>query len=357
MISNQQKWGMAIFLLVAVLFFFSVKAILFPFIAGTALAYLGNPLVKKLEHYKMWRSFAVALVFIIAIIFLLLLLIIIVPLIAEQVKMLIIRLPAWGVWLQTNVGSFLDQQLGIKPDIFNLNELSSQLAFHWKQTGGILYQLSQSIRTSGFALIHTIIYIALTPVVAFYLMRDWNRLATNINELIPSHIAQPLRVITIECNTVLSGFVKGQLLVILALSCLYSTGLAIVGLPFSLLIGMLAGLASIVPYLGFASGLCLAIVVGLFHFSGLSPLISILVVFIVGHVLESMILSPLLVGDKIGLHPVAVIFSVMAGEQLFGLTGIILALPIAAIMKVLLVHLHKGYKNSSLYNLSHNNDD
>lgn len=351
--STQQKWLAGSVLIVLALFIFLLKSILFPFIAGTALAYLGNPLVKKLKHRKMGRGLAVVLVFLIAAFVLLLFLFIVIPLIGEQIKTVIAQLPTWGTWLQHKLGPLLEHYLGIKPDIFNLNELSSQLASQWKQTGNILSHLSHSIKASGFALVHLIINIALTPVVAFYLLRDWNKVTKNLWDLLPRNAVAPTLLIASECNVVLSGFIKGQLLVMLALAIVYSVGLSIAGLQFALLIGLLAGLASIVPYLGFFSGLCLALAASAFQFTSWSPFAGILIVFAIGHVLESMILSPWLVGDRIGLHPVAVIFAVMAGEQLFGFTGIIVALPVAAIIKVLLVHLHKGYKNSTLYNVSH----
>ena len=147
----------------------------------------------------------------------------------------------------------------------------------------------------------------------------------------------------------LAAFMRGQLLVMLSLGAIYALGLHLVGLNYALLIGVLAGLASVVPYLGFVVGIAAALTISLFQFDNYLPLAMVLVVFLVGQIVESFVLTPLLVGDRIGLHPVAVIFAILAGGQLFGFMGVLLALPIAAVIMVLLRHLHKGYINSDLY--------
>ena len=152
-----------------------------------------------------------------------------------------------------------------------------------------------------------------------------------------------------QCDEVLAEFLRGQLLVMLALAVLYSVGLWIVGLEFFLLIGMLAGLVSFVPYLGFIVGIGVAGIAGFMQFHDIIHLVYILIVFGVGQIIEGMVLSPLLVGDRIGLHPVAVIFAVMAGGQLFGIVGVLVALPVAAVIVVLLRHVHERYLESNLY--------
>ena len=156
-----------------------------------------------------------------------------------------------------------------------------------------------------------------------------------------------------ECHEVLGAFMRGQLLVMLALGVVYAVGLMSLGLELGLLIGLLAGLASLVPYMGFAVGISAALVAGLFQF-GLDPypLLGIVAVFSLGQMLEGMLLTPLLVGDRIGLHPVAVIFAILAGGQLFGFTGVLLALPVAAVIMVLLRNVHQLYKESDMYGQS-----
>ncbi|MNZ36121.1 hypothetical protein D3C78_535340 [compost metagenome] len=190
----------------------------------------------------------------------------------------------------------------------------------------------------------------LIPVVSFYLLRDWDLMMAKIRGLLPRQREERLVALAGECHEVLGAFVRGQLLVMLALGVIYASGLMLVGLELGLLIGLLAGLAAIVPYMGFIIGIGAAMVAGLFQFGGDPyPLLAIAAVFMVGQALEGMVLTPLLVGDRIGLHPVAVIFAILAGGELFGFTGVLLALPVAAVIMVLLRHVHDLYKESGMY--------
>lgn len=192
--------------------------------------------------------------------------------------------------------------------------------------------------------------MVLIPVVTFYLLRDWDILMAKIRRLLPRKREALTIQLLGECHEVLGAFMRGQLLVMLALGIVYAVGLMSIGLELGLLIGLLAGLASLVPYLGFVVGISAALVAGLFQF-GVEwyPLLGIVVVFSIGQMLEGMLLTPLLVGDRIGLHPVAVIFAILAGGQLFGFTGVLLALPVAAVIMVLLRHVHELYKESDMY--------
>jgi predicted PurR-regulated permease PerM len=187
-------------------------------------------------------------------------------------------------------------------------------------------------------------------VVSFYLMRDWDLMVAKLRSLLPRGREGLVVQLFSECHEVLGAFLRGQLLVMLALGVMYASGLMLIGLELGLLIGVLAGLASIVPYLGVVVGIGAALTAGLFQFGvDFYPLLGIAAVFMVGQMLEGMLLTPMLVGDRIGLHPVAVIFAIMAGGQLFGFTGILLALPVAAVIMVLARHLHDFYKQSDTY--------
>jgi predicted PurR-regulated permease PerM len=172
---------------------------------------------------------------------------------------------------------------------------------------------------------------------------------SRVRELLPRRSEAVIVKLAQQSDEVLGAFLRGQLLVMLALAFIYSAGLMMMGLDLALLIGMLAGLVSFVPYLGFIVGILAACVAALFQFQELLPLLYVAIVFGVGQMLEGMVLTPLLVGDRIGLHPVAVIFSVLAGGQLFGFVGVLLALPVAAVIAVLLRYLHTQYKSSALY--------
>lgn len=203
---------------------------------------------------------------------------------------------------------------------------------------------------SGLALMAWLANMVLIPVVGFYLLRDWDRMMAKLRGLLPRQREPQVMGLAGECHEVLGAFVRGQLMVMLALGVIYSAGLMLVGLELGLLIGMLAGLAAIVPYMGFVIGIGAALVAGLFQFAGdLYPMLGIVAVFMVGQALEGMVLTPLLVGDRIGLHPVAVIFAILAGGELFGFTGVLLALPVAAVIMVLLRHVHDLYKESEMY--------
>ncbi|MDH5258805.1 MAG: AI-2E family transporter, partial [Gammaproteobacteria bacterium] len=220
---------------------------------------------------------------------------------------------------------------------------------HWTKAGGVAAGLVGTVSKSGMAILGWVINIALIPVLTFYILRDWDILKDRIRELLPLNSQEKVVTIVRDSDSVLSAFLRGQLMVMFALGTIYSIGLWMIGLDFSLLIGMLAGIVSFVPYLGFIVGILIAGIVAMVQFHDVYQLLPVLMVFGVGQLVESFLLTPLLVGDKIGLHPVAVIFAVMAGGQLFGFFGILLALPVAAVVMVLLRHAHERYLRSQLY--------
>jgi predicted PurR-regulated permease PerM len=192
--------------------------------------------------------------------------------------------------------------------------------------------------------------LVLIPVVTFYLLRDWDILIARIDELLPRQYQPIVAKLAKDSDDVLASFLRGQFMVMLALGAIYSVGLWFIDLKLALLIGMMAGLVSFVPYLGFILGIIAASVAVLLQTQELMQLIPVFIVFGIGQALEGMVLTPLLVGDRIGLHPVAVIFAVLAGGQLFGFVGILLALPVAAVLAVLLRYAHGQYKSSSIFN-------
>jgi predicted PurR-regulated permease PerM len=187
------------------------------------------------------------------------------------------------------------------------------------------------------------------PVVTFYLLRDWDLLVAKIHDLLPRRIEPVVNTLARESDEVIGAFLRGQVIVMVALGVLYSTGLAVIGLEFSLLIGMLAGLVSFVPYLGLITGILVASIAALLQFHSLLSLIPVFIVFGIGQLISDFLLTPKLVGDRIGLHPVAVLFAVLAGGHLFGFLGILLALPVAAVIAVLLRHAQDEYLKSVFY--------
>ncbi len=220
---------------------------------------------------------------------------------------------------------------------------------HWESAGGIAQTILSSVTKSGLVIVNWLMNFLLIPVVTFYLLRDWDIITQRVSELIPRPYYRTVSQITADANSVLSSFLRGQLSVMLALGTIYTIGLWLIGIELSLLIGMGAGLISFVPYLGTIVGLIAGVIAALVQFGDINHMVYVLIVFGIGQLLEGFVLTPWLVGDRIGLHPVAVIFSVLAGGQLFGFVGVLLGLPLAAVIMVLLRHGHERYMGSKLY--------
>jgi len=323
--------------------------ILTPFVAGAALAYLGDPLVDRLERLGLGRTAAVVVVFLIMLALGGLALLGLIPLLEAQVAYLVERLPVYIEWLRGTAIPALETRFGLDLHLPQVNTLVELLQSHWRSAGGIAAAVLNSVSSGGMAVVRWVATVTLVPVVAFYLMRDWDKLIAGIRELLPRRARPVIGTLAAESDQVLSAFIRGQLLVMLALGVVYTLGLWLIGLDLALLIGSLAGLLSIVPYLGTIVGVAAALIAALVQFGDLAHLALVGVVFITGQVLEGMVLTPLLVGDRIGLHPVAVIFAVMAGGSLFGFLGVLIGLPVAAVIMVLLRHAHESYKQSRLF--------
>lgn len=330
---------------------YQLHPILSPFLVGMLLAYLGDPLVDRLERLGLSRTWGVVAVFTLFSLILLALLLVLVPMLGRQLVRLYELAPQMLDWLQNSALPWVQAKLGLPQGFWRFDKLKEVISGHLGQTTDVVGVLLARATASGLALVGWIGNLLLIPVVGFYLLRDWDLMMAKLRGLLPRNREGLVLKLTGECHEVLGAFIRGQLLVMLALGVIYSVGLMAIGLDLGLLIGLLAGLASIVPYMGFVVGFGSAVAAALFQFGGfeLYPLIGVAVVFGIGQLLEGMLLTPLLVGDRIGLHPVAVIFAILAGGQLFGFTGVLLALPVAAVIMVLLRHAHDLYKLSQLY--------
>jgi predicted PurR-regulated permease PerM len=321
--------------------------VLTPFLIAALLAYIGDPLVDRLETKKLSRTLAVIIVFLGLTIIALVLLLILVPLIQQQVVNLTAKVPGYLEWLQVTALPWLQSTLGFElPDI---DQLRKSLQANWQQAGGVALNVLGSLTSSGAALLELLANLVLVPVVTFYLLRDWDGLVARIHELLPRHLEPTIVRLVRNADEVLGAFFRGQLLVMLGLGLIYSIGLWAFGIDHALLIGMIAGVVSFVPYLGLIVGVLLAGLASILQFQDISHLWQVAVVFGIGQALESMLLTPWLVGDRIGLHPVAVIFAVLAFGQLFGFFGVLLALPVAAVLMVIIRYLHERYVASELY--------
>lgn len=323
--------------------------ILTPFVIGALLAYLADPLVDRLEEWKLNRTLAVSVVFLLFTLTLIAVLLILVPALEKQLTRFLTDLPRYLAWIRETAIPWLEARLGLDLAEYEFSDLIELLKQHWQRTGGIAAAIMGSIGRSGAAIMGWLMNILLIPVVMFYLLRDWDLMLGKIADLLPRSALPTTARLARESDEVLSAFVRGQLSVMLALGAIYSIGLGLAGLNTALIIGMVAGIISFIPYLGTFVGVVLGILATVVQHHDLWHLGLVLGVFGVGQILEGMVLTPLLVGDRVGLHPVMVIFAIMAGGQLFGFLGILLALPVASVLMVLLRHVHYLYKESAWY--------
>jgi predicted PurR-regulated permease PerM len=326
-----------------------LSPILMPFLVALALAYLWDPVVDRLERAGLSRTLGVSVVYFVSTLVLLGLVLVLVPLLGRQMHVVAAKVPAAIEWFRTSLLPWLQSEFQISEADIPLERIKDALMANWKSAGGVAQELLVSATSSSLAVLGWLANLVLIPVVGFYLLRDWDRMIAWIHETLPRPWEQTATQLARECDEVVGAFLRGQFLVMLALGVCYTGGLMLMGLDLALLIGMLAGLASIVPYLGLVLGVAAASIAALLQFGDWQPLFGVAAVFVSAQLLEGMYLTPKLVGDRIGLHPVAVIFSVMAGGQLFGFTGVLLGLPVSAVIMVLLRHVHDRYRASAIY--------
>ncbi len=315
--------------------------VLTPFIAAALLAYIGDPLADRLQRLKFPRTIAVVTVFVLTFVGLGLLILLVVPLIQTQISALLDALPGIiaqieQVWLP-KITEFIGIEPGEDVGLCAFLTRYSDMAGSWGAT--VLLSLSRS----GGALAAAVISLFLIPILTFYLLRDWDSILRKIGAIVPSRQRATVMSLARETDEVLGAFLHGQILVMIALGAIYSVGLSLVGLKFALAIGVVAGLVSFVPYLGFVFGIALAGLTVALEPDPWLRLLGVIATFSIAQVIEGSFLTPKLIGDRIGLHPVLVIFSVAAGGQLFGFFGILLALPAAAVLSVLLRFAYNKY--------------
>lgn len=327
-----------------------LSPVLTPFAVAALLAYLGDPLVDQLEARRFSRTTSVVLVFVAMSLVAILVLLLLVPLLEAQISQLIRNLPGYLSWLRQNIEPWLSARLGIDAEgMLDLSGLIGMLREHWQAAGGFAATAVASVGKSGMAFVGWLVNLALIPVLTFYFLRDWDTLVARVSELLPRSVAPTIGRLASQSDQVLGAFLRGQLLVMAALATIYTVGLWAVGVDYALLIGLGAGLVSFIPYLGTITGLAAGLIATVVQHQDLLHVLLVLGVFGIAQVLEGFVLTPWLVGDRIGLHPVAVIFAIMAGGQLFGFFGVLLGLPVAAVGMVGLRYLHERYLSSELY--------
>jgi len=333
---------------------FLLKPVVLPFVGAFFMAYLFSPIVDKLSKFlPRWISISfvfigIGVVIVWAIWF-------VVPLVWKQLIYARDSIPVGIHWVNYKLLPWVSHTFNVEHMEIDTDQIS-KIVMDYVQTNYSVDSIQIMILRvlqSGWSFIQVGGTFVLMPVIAFYFLLDWKPMLARMKALIPRQYESSTMKIVDECHSVLGAFVKGQFLVMILLGVIYAVGLQLIGLEVGLIIGMIAGLASIIPYLGFAVGIISAIIASLFQF-GLDwmQLLMLGGVFMVGQIVESYVLQPFLLGDKIGLSPVAVVFAVLAGAQLGGFLGMLIALPVAAVIVVLLKHVKEYYEQSPFYQLN-----
>lgn len=328
---------------VAAALLYLLGPILAPFVAAGILAYICNPLVQRLCGWKVPRTGAVVLVMAGLALLAVSLLLIMLPLLEKEIGLLAARLPDWIEAARIR----LQQSFGLQWDAAAIKQM---LQSHWQGAGGAAAKLLPAIGGGTGALFALLANLLLIPVAMFYLLRDWDELVARVDRLVPRHWHEKVREIAVEVDGILAEFLRGQISVMLLMSVFYVTGLWLAGLEFALPIGIVAGMLVFIPYLGMILGLALATLAAAMQFTEFASVLAVWAVFGAGQLIEGMVVTPWLVGDRIGLHPLAVILALMAFGQLFGFFGVLLALPLAAMLLVVLRHAKASYLASEMYN-------
>jgi predicted PurR-regulated permease PerM len=274
--------------------------------------------------------------------------VIVVPLLQKEILLVVERTPTYIDTIRDRLDPWLLQHFGLTLSI-DTALIQDLLTENWKSAGNLVSQILISVSTKGMALVGWLVNLALVPIVLFFLLRDWHELIRRIAQILPRRWYAKTKTIALEIDTMLAEFLRGQLSVMLLMSIFYAAGLWMAGLELAIPIGLIAGLLGFVPYMGPTIGFVLALLAGALQFTSVGQIIPVLAVFGLGQALESFLLTPWLVGDRIGLHPVIVIFALLAGGQLFGFAGILLALPVTAAIAVGLKHAKQAYLASNLY--------
>ena len=332
-----------------------LKPVVLPFIAAFLVAYLFSPLVDKLHRIGLPRWLSIGIVFIGIGVIVTLAIWYVVPLVWQQLIYARDSIPAGIHWLNYTFLPWVSQTFNVEAMEIDTEQIS-KVVMEYIQTNysaDSIQSVVLRVAQSGLNFIQIGGVVVLIPIIAFYFLLDWDRMLESLRRLIPRHYEKTTLGIVGECHNVLGAFVKGQFLVMFLLGVVYAVGLQLIGLEVGLIIGMVAGLASIIPYLGFGVGIIAAVIATLFQFGiDWTHLALVIIVFMIGQAIEGYILQPFLLGDKIGLSPVAVVFAVLAGAQLAGFLGMLIALPVAAVIVVLLRHARECYEKSRLYDLS-----
>jgi predicted PurR-regulated permease PerM len=336
--------GLGLFVLVL----WSLADMLLPFVVGLAIAYLLDPTVDRLERLGLPRWLATGLVLLGFLLVLVVMILLLVPLIQGQTAHLLQVLPNYVAVVKERALPALNRLVHRLPpgDVERLRAAAGNYA---GDVAGWIAKVISSILSRGLALFDVLSVMFITPVVAFYLLRDWDLMVHKVDGWLPRHHAEVVREQANAVNVTLSGFVRGQAMVCLALGAFYAAGLTVAGLDFGLVVGLLSGLLSFIPYVGSLFGFVVSTGLALLQFDDLWRVAIVIGIFLFGQTMEGNVLTPKLVGDKVGLHAVWVMFALLAGGSLFGFLGVLMAVPVAAVIGVLTRFALRQYLSSSYY--------
>jgi predicted PurR-regulated permease PerM len=335
-------------LVIFFLFVYFLSPILLPFVAGSAIAYFLNPAVHRLERWRVPRPVATVLALLLFVLMLLAVFALLVPLVQLQAAELSRRVPDLITDARARFEELMQlAQRKLAPE--DVAKLRDALGGAVGSIAAWLARLLQNVLTSGIALANLLSLIFITPIVAFFLLRDWDRIIRRIDSWLPRQHLATIREQARIVDATLAGYVHGQLLVCLGVGIYYAAALSLIRLEFGLIIGVLAGVLTFIPYVGFATGFVLGLSLALIQFGTFAGVLAVIAVFAVGQVLESNVLAPKLVGQRVHLHPVWVIFALLAFGSVFGFIGVLLALPTAAVIGVLVRFMLARYLASPLY--------
>jgi len=340
-------WTIIIIIILTILWL--ISDIFSPFFIAAIISYILQPVIDRISfRYNLPRRTVATASYILFLSVFAVVIIVLLPIIYQQISLLISKLPAYNAYVQEELMPSLTEKINsVDPNIGDrIKDSISNIA---NSIFSLITTLANNIWHYTVATINIVIFIVLTPVVLFYFLRDWSKMIKSIKSLLPFNSRLKIQEILLAINNLLSAYMRGQLNICLLLSAYYGIALSLIGVDLGILLGILSGFLIIIPFIGTLISVSLTMIIGYFAFGTTIKLGYILLTYIVGHIIESYILTPKIIGDKIGLHPLWIMFAVLACGSLFGFIGIFFAIPIAGIIKVLYSFAIKSYKGSKFY--------
>lgn len=350
-ITQKRAGAWTLIALLALLALWALGPVLTPFVVAAVFAYALTPLVDRLDELgngRMPRVLAVVIVELLFLLALLCIVLLVVPVLAKEIPLMRQQLPVLLDRLNDTLAPWL-AQMGVQVSLDMASLKAQVLGYLNANWDDAFPSLWSSLRLGGSVALAVIGNAVLIPVALFYLLMDWKHIVARVLELVPVRARPSVDSFAHESDQVLGQYLRGQLLVMLTMAIYYATGLGLFGLDLALPIGVFTGLAMFVPYLGFGVGLVLATLAGLLEFASLKALVMVATVYGSGQIIESLFITPRLVGERIGLHPLAVIFALLAFGQLLGFVGVLVALPASAVLLVAIRRMRASYMGSKLY--------